>query len=140
MLTANERAQTSNDGVGVDVEITPPAEEGQPLKLRIRAAVSAKKARRILIKMGGFDVELVQPKISMIQGLQSVNITDLIIKQARVPGTDEVIFDEMDAEWINELPMDEEWRNAIDQMVKLMGVNVERAIKNSDKTPDGTTS
>jgi hypothetical protein len=133
MLTASERAAEATAE-------TVSAEDGQPLKLRIRSAVSAKRARRVKITMAGFDVELVQPKISQVQALKTFNITDMIISQARVPGTDEAIFDEADAEWIADLPMDDEWRGAIDQMIRLMGVNVERAIKNSETTPDGTTS
>jgi hypothetical protein len=119
---------------------TPTSASTIPMRQRIRDAVSSKKARREIIKLGGFDVELIQPSVDEIHAMAGLSIHRMITRQAVVPGTDERLFTEEDNDWIGQTPMDEEWRVAIDKMARLMGVNVEAATKNLEMTPSVTTS
>src|SRR3954469_5062943 len=136
MLTQNESVASASEPQAT----TTAAASAIPMRQRIRDAVSSKKPRRERIKLGGFDVELIQPSVDEIHAMAGLSIHRMITRQAVVPGTDERLFTEEDNDWIGQTPMDEEWRLAIDKMARLMGVNVETATKNLEMTPSVTTS
>lgn len=104
----------------------------------LRSAIfssKSKERKRVPAKIGGMDIELVEPTVSDL--LEKSNTEDnasaliqSIIKLAHVPGTNERVFEEGDAAALKTLPYNEELQHLVNQITVLMGGSHEEQVKN----------
>lgn len=111
----------------------------------IRAAMFSqerKKAASEEITLFGEKVELRQPTLAQVNRLARASANDtkvphvvrVLIEYCYIPGTDEKVFEEGDANMLAEMPSGS-WLNDFNTALeKLAGVNVKEAEKNSEPT------
>ena len=112
----------------------------------MRASIFAaenKKPASTVIKLFGQDIEVRQPTLSLINKIgrknaESANkypgIVNILIGYCYIPGTDEKVFDDSDADQLASMPSGQ-WLNDFNEAVqKLTGLDVKEAEKNSDET------
>lgn len=95
----------------------------------IRSAILAThKPKNVPLNIFGVDIELRQPKIGDVMNAQQDEdrqrgIIDIMIKQAYVPETDELVFDEADRAQLLELPMGADIMKVVKALETLTDVN-----------------
>lgn len=92
------------------------------------------KPSRIPIQYGGEQLELVTPTIAeltLLQGREGRNfVIDTIITFARIPGTDEAVFDESDYDTMVNSPISSDFNNCVAKVTQLLQVTVDDKVKN----------
>lgn len=117
----------------------PPSE----LRNNLRASFFAAKPSSKMVKLaGGFEVEVRQPTVG--EGLEMAMMEDVKSRILRmftdhvyVPGTDEKVFDDSDAEILMQQPNAGDYKAIQEAINELMDLNKEtaKAGKNSAPTP-----
>lgn len=110
----------------------------------IRDAILGAKPKSAIIKLFGQDVELRQPTMGQMfetqgEGTPAQISARMLAKYAYVPGTDERVFEDMDADTIANLPWGEDLIKMQEAISKLNGIDlktVQAAAKNSEATPE----
>ena len=104
----------------------------------IRDAIMSAKPKSIVIECFGQEVEVRQPTLKVIMNSQSsddraLSAANMIIRHAYVPGTNERVFEDVDAEYLTNLPFNESLQALNNAINKLVGVEeaVEDQTKNS---------
>lgn len=127
------RAVLAND----DVEVAPALSTRE----RMRANILGAKAQSELVIVFGEELELRQPSLGVIMAAKTEGttnqVTTMMTGYAYIPGTNEKVFEEGDADAIMELPMGPDMKRFLDAMNKLLGVEVdakELEAKISDRT------
>lgn len=85
------------------------------------------------IKFNGAVIEMIQPRVSWVVNRdleKTPNVVDYLINFARVPGTDEAIFEEADRDVLAGMPFDSEMMEVVRVINELTGINTEAARKN----------
>jgi len=103
-------------------------------QLRAQLLGNAPKPARTALSLFGADIELMQPTLRAILDVQDIEdtkerSTDMIIRYACVPGTDERIFESADKDMILSWPFTNELVDLQMAIAKLTGVDVEEAEK-----------
>lgn len=89
---------------------------------------------RIAVMLNGASVEMIQPRLDWVVNRdpdKSINIVDYLIEFARVPGTDEAVFEEADRAVLMQLPFDNDMKEVVKAINSLTGVDTDAARKNS---------
>lgn len=114
-----------------------------PSRDDIRAALLGKTplAKSELITVFGIEIELRQPTLAAIMDARGdqddpkIMATDMIIKYAYVPGTDELIFEDTDREMILRWPFGDELLALQRAISKLTGIDITAAEENLRADP-----
>lgn len=108
----------------------------------IRAALigSTPKSKTKLITVFDIDLELRQPTLAAIMSTREsddseVRATDMIIKYAYVPGTDELVFEETDREMILRWPFGQELLKLQEAISELTGIDIAAAEEDIENNP-----
>lgn len=98
---------------------------------QIRAALIGKKhpGKTKRVKLFGVEVELHQPTLATILSAREeddarIRTTDVYIKYAYVPGTDELVFEDTDRDTILEWPFNEDMIELQNAIAELTGVDL----------------
>lgn len=106
----------------------------------IRAKVFAyKPLKKVVINIFGADIELRQPTLGSIMDARdaentNAGVIDTLIQYAYIPGTDEKVFEDTDAEAFKQLPADTWIQTVADALTKLSDVNFTNTENASEKT------
>lgn len=106
----------------------------------IRAKVFAHKPlKKVIITIFGAEIELRQPTLGSIMEARdaenaNAGVIDTLVQYAYVPGTDEKVFEESDADAFKELPADTWIQTVADALQKLSDVNFTGTENDSEKT------
>lgn len=108
----------------------------------LRAALVGKKhaPERAKVTLFGCKVELQQPTLASILGArdnvsEKDRTTDVFIKYAYVPGTNELVFEEGDREVILNWPFTNELLDVQKAIMKLTGVDIRDAMQELEEDP-----
>lgn len=97
-------------------------------------ALQSRTQQRKLLTFNGAEIEMIQPKLEWIvtrDPEKNINIVDYLINFARVPGTDEAVFEEADRAVLLDLPFDRNMKDVVEAINTLTGVDIAEARKNS---------
>lgn len=104
----------------------------------IRDAIMSAKPKSIKIECFGQEVEVRQPTLKVIMNAQSsddraLSAANMIIRHTFVPGTNERVFEDVDAQYLTNLPFNESLQALNNAINKLVGIDaaVEDQTKNS---------
>ena len=94
------------------------------------AILSGKAVKKEIVNAFGVEIVLRQPSIGGILSMQDGEdkgnmVAQSLIKYCYVPGTEDKVFDEADADVILGLPFDEDFQKIQDGINKLMDINVD---------------
>ncbi len=111
-------------------------------RAEIRSALigSTPLAKSVLIHVWGIDMELRQPTLKAIMDTRDIESSseravEMIIKYAYVPGTDELIFEDSDAELILRWPFGEDMLKVQETITELTGLDIESAKEDLKDNP-----
>lgn len=116
------------------------AEEKKATRAEIRGRIfSSKKLNSEIVEFFGVRLELRQPTLESIIEARSANsdraaMVGTLIKQAFIPETDELIFDDTDYEELVKLPFGPDFVRVANALEKLSNVNFRNTGTASDET------
>jgi hypothetical protein len=101
--------------------------------------------KREKVTINGAEIEIIQPTVEQVmKSTQELDpakrVVNGIIAYARIPGTDEKVFDDTDAAALLNLPFSQELTEINLAMSRLMGLEAKEIAKNSEGTSSATTS
>ena len=105
----------------------------QNVRDSIRAKVFKTHTRkRVKVKLFDADIELIQPTLADLRKPESEDvgvIADMLIQYARVPGTDEPVFEDTDQDMIMSWPVDNWMKDVTDAFSQLTTLDRDEAKK-----------
>lgn len=110
-----------------------------PTRDEIRTKIFGTKPRGILLEVFGTQIEMRQPSLGVILENQSSDdrvaaTVNMLTQFAFVPGTNDLVFDDADAEVIAQLPFDENIQKLQNAISELTGAIVTDATKSQTPT------
>lgn len=116
-------------------------------KKEIREAILNAKPKTAKVVVFGQEVEIRQASVAeVLSGKAEGELPDratafaeLLIRFCYVPGTNEKVFDDTDVDVLKTIPLGEDVTGIQDAINKLMGIDIEAALKNLPETPSTTT-
>lgn len=112
-----------------EMALANPAEQRKPTKKDLRAQIfKTREVRSKRIQFFGVEIELRQPKLKDIINAREAEdkqaaVIETLVKYAFVPGTDEHLFDEEDADQFAELPFGADFLHITQALEELTDVN-----------------
>jgi hypothetical protein len=95
---------------------------------QVRASIfSAKQLRKVTVEFFGAEIEVRQPTLEDIVETASADnrstTINTLIRYAYVPGTDERVFDDTDADSLAKLPFDANFKRVVDALEQLTNIS-----------------